>query len=56
MSLIKLKLKLFDSRNIFQELLVGCSQRIVIPSWRDRPVPTEFPPVASPVSISLMTD
>ena len=32
MSLIKLKLKLFDSRNIFQELLVGCSQRIVIPS------------------------
>jgi len=31
MSLIILKLKLFDSRNIFQELLVGCFQRIAIP-------------------------
>jgi len=48
MSLAILKLKLFDSRNIFQELLDGCFQRIVIPSWRDWARPYGVPTCNEP--------
>jgi hypothetical protein len=51
MPLIILMLKLFYRRNIFQELLVGCFQRIVIPLWRGWVrVSAVFPPVTRPMS------